>query len=105
MGMAEVLRSIKDAEQAAEKRLSNAQDESSKIMSDARRKASELITEATDDSVMNTQSVLDKSRKAANKDADKVKSKGAKGVESIESSANGQQGDAVQLIVDSLMPQ
>jgi vacuolar-type H+-ATPase subunit H len=48
---------------------------------------------------------LDKSRKTANKDADKVKSKGAKGVEDIESSANGHQGDAVQLIVDSLMPQ
>jgi len=105
MGMAEVLRSIKDAEQAAEKRLSDAHDESSKIMADARRKASELIIEAADDSVKNTQLVMDKSRKAANKDADKVKAKGAKGVKTIESSANGYQGDAVQLIVDSLMPQ
>jgi vacuolar-type H+-ATPase subunit H len=48
---------------------------------------------------------MDKARKSANKDADKVKSKGAKGVEAIESSANGRTGDAVQLIVDSLMPQ
>ena len=36
MGMAEVLRSIKNAEQVAEKRLSDAQDETSKIMADAK---------------------------------------------------------------------
>ena len=48
---------------------------------------------------------MDKARKAANKDADKVKSKGAKGIESISSTANGRKGDAVQLIIDSLMPQ
>ena len=40
MGMSEVLRSIKNAEQAAEKRLADAQDESAKILSDARRQAS-----------------------------------------------------------------
>ena len=37
MGMSEVLRSIKTAEQDAEKRLSDAQEEASKILSDARR--------------------------------------------------------------------
>ena len=105
MGMAEVLRSIKNAEQDAEKRLSDAQDETSKIMADARRNASELITEATEDSVNNTKSTMDKARKAANKDADNVKSEGAKGIESISSTANGRKGDAVQLIIDSLMPQ
>ena len=37
MGMSEVLRSIKTAEQDAEKRLAEAQEEASKIVSDARR--------------------------------------------------------------------
>jgi hypothetical protein len=48
---------------------------------------------------------MDKARDSANKDADKVKSEGAKGIESIGSAANGRKGDAVQLIIDSLMPQ
>ena len=40
MGMSEVLRSIKTAEQDAEKRLAEAQEEASKIVSDARRTVS-----------------------------------------------------------------
>ena len=48
---------------------------------------------------------MDEARNAANKDADKVKSEGAKGIEAIGSAANGRKGDAVQLIIESLMPQ
>ena len=51
MGMSEVLRSIKTAEQDAEKRLAEAQEESSKIISDARRKSSEMVQNAADETV------------------------------------------------------
>ena len=54
MGMSEVLRSIKTAEQDAEKRLSDAQEEASKILSDARRQSTELVQKAADETVAMT---------------------------------------------------
>jgi cell division septum initiation protein DivIVA len=54
MGMSEVLRSIKSAEQGAEKRLAEAQEEATKIVSDARRKSSEMVQNAADETVAMT---------------------------------------------------
>ncbi|GIR76535.1 MAG: hypothetical protein CM15mP78_12340 [Candidatus Poseidoniales archaeon] len=65
MGMSEVLRSIKTAEQEAEKRLAEAQEEASKILSDARRKASETVQDAADETVVLTQKILDDARSKA----------------------------------------
>ena len=59
MGMEKVLQSIKKAEQAAEKTLSDAQSESSRILSDARRDAADLVAKATEEAQAAIQSTLD----------------------------------------------
>ena len=88
MGMVDVLRSIKNAEQAAEKRLSDAQDEVAKLLSDA--------------SVAASQAILDDARNKAQAEADVVKADGAKAVASIESKSANNQAKAVQMVIDSL---
>ena len=74
--MADVLRKIKQTEREAARKLSEAKDEASKIVSDARKKSSEIVAKASDDSVSNTQSVLDGARQEASKSADKVHKEG-----------------------------
>lgn len=102
MGMVDVLRSIKNAEQAAEKRLSDAQDEVAKLLSDARKKSSEMIQTAADTSVAASQAILDDARNKAQAEADLVKADGAKAVASIESKSADNQAKAVQMVIDSL---
>ena len=70
--MADVLRKIKQTEREAARQLSAAKDEASKIVSDARKKSAEIISQASDDSVSNTQSILDSAREDAAKSAEKV---------------------------------
>ena len=72
MGMKDVLRKIKQAEQSAEKTLSSAQSESGKITADARREAAAIVSSATEESVSETQSTLDAARTKAGKEATKV---------------------------------
>jgi vacuolar-type H+-ATPase subunit H len=66
LGMADVLRKIKQAEQDAEKQLANAQAEVSKIAAEARRQSVQIIADATDGSVADTQATLDAARAQAN---------------------------------------
>ena len=105
MGMSEVLRSIKTAEQEAEKRLAEAQEEASKILSDARRKASETVQDAADETVVLTQKILDDARSKAPGEADQVKATGAHEVSSIESNSASHQEAAVKMVVDALSSQ
>ena len=102
LGMKDVLRKIKEAEQSAEKRLSSAQTESNKITADARREAAALVTGATEDSVSETQATLDAARSKAGKEADAVLKDGASIVESIESSASSRKEKAVKSLLDSV---
>ena len=67
MGMEKVLQSIKKAEQAAEKTLSDAQSESSRILSDARRDAADMVSKAAEDAQATIKSTLDAAREAAMK--------------------------------------
>ena len=55
LGMADVLRKIKQAEQDAEKQLADAQAEVSKIAAEARRKSVQLIADATDWKILSVQ--------------------------------------------------
>lgn len=105
LGMADVLRKIKQAEQDAEKQLANAQAEVSKIAADARRQSVQLITEATDGSVADTQSTLDAARAGANKEAEGVAKDGQKVVDAIESSAAGRKDKAVAHLLDTVNSQ
>lgn len=105
LGMKDVLRKIKEAEQSAEKRLSSAQTESNKITADARREAAALVTGATEDSVSETQATLDAARSKAGKEADAVLKDGASIVENIESSASSRKEKAVKSLLDSVTSQ
>jgi vacuolar-type H+-ATPase subunit H len=67
LGMADVLRKIKQAEQDAEKQLADAQAEVGKIAAEARRQSVQLVADATDGSVSDTQATLDAARAKANK--------------------------------------
>jgi ATP synthase H subunit len=96
MGMKDVLRKIKEAEQSAEKTLSSAQTESSKITADARREAAVIVTDATEESVNETQTTLDAARSKAGKEAAKVQKEGISVVEKIESSASSRKEKAVK---------
>ena len=87
LGMADVLKKIKQTEREAARNLVSAKEESAKIVSDARKKASEMITKASDDSVSSTQKTLDNAREEANAAAEKVFKEGAKDVSAITSSA------------------
>ncbi len=105
LGMKDVLRKIKEAEQSAEKRLSSAQTESGKITADARKEAASLVTGATEDSVSETQATLDAARTKAGKEADTVLKEGASVVESIESSASSRKEKAVKNLLDAVSSQ
>ena len=105
LGMKDVLRKIKEAEQSAEKRLSSAQTESSKITGDARREASALVTGATEDSVSETQTALDAARSKAGKEADSVQKEGASVVDKIQSSASSRKEKAVKNLLDAVTSQ
>ena len=76
MGMEKVLQSIKKAEQAAEKTLSDAQSESSRILSDARRDAADMVSKAAKDAQATIKSTLDAAREAAMKNVTKVQKEG-----------------------------
>ena len=105
LGMKDVLRKIKEAEQSAEKRLASAQTESSKITGDARREASALLTGATEESVNETQQTLDAARSKAGKEADSVQKDGALIVEKIQSSASTRKEKAVKNLLDAVTSQ
>jgi len=102
MGMSEVLRSIKSAEEAAEKRLTEAHEDAPKIGSAARRKSSETVQNAADETVAMTQKILDSAREDAQKEADQVKAAGAKEVANIEKSSISNQDSAVEIVVNAL---
>ena len=105
LGMKDVLRKIKEAEQSAEKTLSSAQNESNKITADARREAAEIVTGATEDSVNETQATLDAARSKAGKEAAKVHEEGTAVVEKIESSASSRKEKAVKNLLDAVTSQ
>ena len=105
LGMKDVLRKIKEAEQSAEKRLSSALTESSKITADARKEAAALVTGATEESVAETQATLDAARTKAGKEAAAVLKEGASTIESIESSASSRKEKAVKNLLDSVSSQ
>jgi len=105
MGMKDVLRKIKEAEQSAEKTLSSAQTESSKITADARRDAVAIVTGATEDSVNETQATLDDARSKAGKEATKAQKEGALIVENIESSASSRKEKAVKNLLGAVTSQ
>jgi len=73
--MADVLKKIKQTEREAARQLSEAKEEASKIVSDARKKSTELVSKASDDSVANTQTILDAARDEASKSAEKCTKK------------------------------
>ena len=103
MSMADVLRSIKDAEKAASDMVESSKEESTKILADARKKASELIAKAQDEAISSTTSTLDSARSAAGKEAESVQSEGAGVVDKIASSASDRRDTAVKILLDSLM--
>ena len=102
LGMADVLKKIKQTEREAARNLASAKEESVKIVSDARKIASEMITKASDDSVKSTQKTLDNAREEANTAAEKVFKEGAKDVAAITSSAEKNQSKAVDLILKNM---
>ena len=102
MGMKDVLRKIKEAEQSAEKRLASAQTESSKITADARRDAAEIVTGATEDSINATQVALDGARSKAGKEAASVQKDGASIGEKIEASASTRKESAVKNLLGDI---
>jgi len=105
LGMSDVLRKIKQTEREASKQLADAQEEASKIMADARKKSSELVSNAADESVSNTQMILESARGEADKEAKKVQKKGLKEVDSIESNASKNLDKAVKSIIDTMTSQ
>ena len=105
MGMKDVLRKIKEAEQSAENRLSSAQTESSKVVADARREAASIVSAATEDSVAETQATLDAAREKANKEADGVLKEGAGTIKGIESEASSRKQKAVKSLLDAVTSQ
>ena len=104
MAMIDVLKSIKEAETAADERLVSSKEEATQIVADARRKAAEIVQSATDDSLSSTLSVLNDARVTAGKEAKGVQSDGTGAIEAVHSSATQTRDAAVQLIIDSLMP-
>lgn len=105
LGMADVLRKIKQAEQDAEKQLANAQAEVSKIAADARRQSVQLIADATEGSVADTQATLDAARNKANKEAESVAKDGQKIVDAISSSAAERKDKAVAHLLNTVNSQ
>ena len=59
MGMANVLQSIKNAEEAAEAKIAASKEEASKIVADARMEAADIIQNAQDGAVSSTVKTLD----------------------------------------------
>lgn len=104
MAMIDVLKSIKEAETTADETLVSSKEEAIQIVADARRKAAEIVQKATDDSLSSTTSVLNTAREKASKEAKSVQSDGTGAIEAVHSSASQARDDAVQLIIDSLMP-
>ena len=105
LGMADVLRKIKQAEQDAEKQLADAQAEVGKIAAEARRQSVQLIADATDGSVSDTQATLDAARAKANKEAEGVAKEGQKVVDAIESSAADRKDKAVAHLLEKVNSQ
>ncbi|MGY8670117.1 MAG: hypothetical protein ACKVJ7_03595 [Candidatus Poseidoniales archaeon] len=104
MAMIDVLKSIKEAETAANETLAASKEEAIQIVAGARRKATEIVQDATDGSLTSTLSVLNTARDKAGKEAKTVQSDGSGAIEAVHSSASKSRDDAVQLIIDSLMP-
>jgi ATP synthase H subunit len=105
LGMADVLRKIKQAEQDAEKQLADAQAEVGKIAAEARRQSVQLVADATDGSVSDTQATLDAARAKANKEAEGVAKEGQKVVDAIESSAADRKDKAVAHLLEKVNSQ
>jgi V/A-type H+-transporting ATPase subunit G/H len=103
MGMKEVLKSIKAAEEAADEKISSSSDEAVKVLQNARITASEIVQSANEDSLISTQETLENARSSAGDDASKVKSEGEKSVESIRSVAEQRRSEAAKLVLDSLI--
>jgi ATP synthase H subunit len=103
IGMANVLDSIKDAEESADAKIANSKVNAAKVLADARKEASDIIQNAQDGAVTSTAKTLDSARNKAGKEADGVQAEGTKIVEGIQSSAGEQRTAAVQLVIDSLM--
>ena len=103
MGLPDVLQSIKNAEEAADAKITVSKEEAAKIISDARKEALEIIQNAQDGSVSSTVATLDSAREKAGKEAGTVHKEGSKAVESIQSSAGDRRKSAVKIVIDSLM--
>ena len=65
MGMANVLQSIKDAEDAADAKIAASKEEAAKIIADARKEEAEIIQNAQDGAVSSTVKTLDSARSKA----------------------------------------
>ncbi len=104
MTMIDVLKSIKKAENTADEKLESSKEEAIQIVADARRKAAEIVQNATDESLSSTITTLNSAREEAGKEAKVVAADGSGAIEAVHASASKSRDDAVQLIIDSLMP-
>jgi ATP synthase H subunit len=104
VGLADVLQSIKDAEAAAETKIESSKEKASKIVADARKSSLEIVQKAQDGAVSSTSATLDTARGKAGKEAEGVQAEGTKAVGDIQSSAGDRRAAAVQILIDSMMP-
>ena len=103
MGMADVLQSIKNAEESADATISASKEKATKILADARKEAADIVQNAQDGAVSSTVKTLDSARNKAGKEAEVVHAEGAVKVGGIQSSAGDRRSAAVQIVIDSLM--
>ena len=103
MGMADVLQSIKNAEESADTTISVSKEKATKILAAARKEATENIQNAQDGAVSSTVKTHESAWNKAGKEAKVVHAEGATAVGEIQSSAGDRRTAAVQLVIDSLM--
>ena len=100
MGMANVLQSIKDAEDAADAKIAASKEEAAKIIADAKEAMKSSKTLRMERSVRPQRRLL--GTKQAGKEAEGVQAGGAKSLKNTIFSRRSPEA-AVQLVIDSLM--
>ena len=101
MSHADVLRTIREAEDAASSTISKAESDSSSIIQKARLEATESVQNSRSDSESAAQKIVTDSRAAAEKEAPKVSKEGDASIAAIHSSGEKNRKKALKVILDA----
>ena len=101
MGHEDVLRTIREAEDAAAAAISKAESEATSIVQKARLEAAESLQTGRTDSEAEAQKIVADARKAAEKEAGIVSADGDATIDSIHNSGKKNRDKAVNTILDA----